>query len=254
MSLYLPPSLRLTLRKVGFSTWIDHVPFAYDLVEALGPDIFVELGTQSGLSYFAFCQSVAEHGLSTRCFAVDTWRGDAHTDQYDESVFEDVRAHNEAYYASFSTLLRMYFEEALERFENDSIDLLHIDGYHTYDAVRGDFECWYPKVKPGGVMLFHDVVARLHDFGAWIFWKELSAQHETFLFHHGFGLGVLRKPAKAGAGMRRAPLLDLLFSKDEAEVASLRAFYVHAAEHLELRKKQARVELMRQKRSQRNER
>ena len=58
VSLYLPPSIRdFEPRWIAFSTWMDHLPFGYDIVEALKPAILVELGTYSGLSYFTFCQS-----------------------------------------------------------------------------------------------------------------------------------------------------------------------------------------------------
>ena len=141
----------------------------------------------------------------------------------------------------------MLFEEALPHFEDESIDLLHIDGFHTYEAVRGDFESWYPKVKPGGIVIFHDVAARLKDFGAWRFWAEISETHqphETFAFRHGFGLGVLRKPGPTPA----APLFDFLFSKDPRVQERLRGFYVHAAEYQELERKMARLETIRARR------
>ena len=67
----------------------------------------------------------------------------------------------------------MLFDEALGHFTDGSLDLVHIDGYHTYEAVSGDFEKWYPKVKPGGIVIFHDIAARLLDFGAWRFWSEV---------------------------------------------------------------------------------
>jgi hypothetical protein len=242
MNIYLPSSLRFIPKRMVFSTWVDHLPFGYDLVGALRPEVIVELGTQSGLSYFCMCQSVREHGLSTRTYAVDTWKGDLHTDPYDREIYDQVVAHNAEHYADFSTLLPMLFDEALEHFSGASIDLVHIDGYHTYEAVRGDFEKWYPKVKPGGIVLFHDIAARLRDFGAWRFWTEASREHETFAFRHGFGLGVLRKPGPTAA----APLVDFLFSTDERVHERLRAFYVHAAEYQELERKRERLEVVRQ--------
>jgi hypothetical protein len=230
--IYLPPSVtRFFAKRIVFSTWMDHLPFGYDLVDALQPSMIVELGSQAGLSYFCLCQSVAENKIDARCYAVDTWAGDEHTGEYDDQIYNGVATHNNEHYADFSTLLRMRFEEAVQRFEPESIDLLHIDGFHTYDAVNNDFETWYPKVKPGGVIMFHDIAARIMDFGAWKFWKELEPRYPSFMFHHGFGLGLLRKP---GEPKQHAPLLSLLFEADERQKEELRAFYVHAAEFQDL--------------------
>ena len=137
----------------------------------------------------------------------------------------------------------MFFNEALQHFQDDSVDLLHIDGLHTYEAVKEDFTNWYPKVKPGGIVLFHDVMAKIKDFGAWRFFEELEQEHdEIFKFNHGFGLGVLRKP---GGEPSDEPLFDLLFSKDEETEKRLRQFYVHAGLFLETRRQAA---IIRQKR------
>lgn len=232
--LYLPPSIRhFELDYVAFSTWGDHVPFAYDIVEAHRPELLVELGSAGGVSYFAFCQSVRENDLDTLCYAVDTWEGEKHTGTYDDSVYRAVEAHNRLNYSGFSYLLRMYFNEALDHFADESIDLLHIDGLHTYDAVAEDFSSWYPKVRPGGIILFHDVKARMKDFGVWRFWEELTTEHDTFTFKHGFGLGVLRKP---GGEPNDTPLFRMLFDSSPGEQELLREFYVHAAQFHDFRR------------------
>lgn len=36
------------------------------------------------------------------------------------------------------------------------IDFLFIDGSHEEADVQRDFDDWYPKVKPGGIIAFHD--------------------------------------------------------------------------------------------------
>lgn len=175
------------------NAWCGHLPFAAWLIRLLEPKIFVELGTHTGNSYFAFCQSVSEAGLATKCYAVDTWRGDAHTGYYGDEVFNQVNAHNQAHYASFSRLLRMTFDDAKDYFSDASIELLHIDGFHTYEAVKHDFEAWLPKLAPGAVVLFHGTNVREHGFGVWKLWEELQKRYPNNLeFLHSHGLGVIQ--------------------------------------------------------------
>lgn len=238
---YIPPSIRhFTPLHMVFSTWVDHLPFGYDLVASLRPKLLAELGTHKGLSYFTFCQSMKENEIDGLCYAIDSFEGDEHTDKYDESVFNAVNTHNREHYHGFSYLMRMYFNDALRHFSEETIDLLHVDGFHTYEAVSEDFKNWYPKVRPGGIILFHDVQARLQDFGAWKFWDEVRLEHETFTFNHGFGLGVLRKPG--GDRSNDSALIKLLFEdQTEQSQAALRAFYVHASKHAENTRKLKRI-------------
>jgi hypothetical protein len=222
-----------------FSTWVDHMAFAYDLVECLRPSVVVELGTYNGLSFFTFCQSMKENNIEGMCYAVDTWEGDTHTGGYDNSIVNDVRAHAREHYRGFTYLLQMLFNEAVQHFDDESIDLLHIDGLHTYEAVKEDFETWYPKVSPGGIILFHDIEARMKDYGVWKFWAELTEEHETFHFHHGFGLGVLRKP---GGQRESQQLFDLMFHSRPGEQQKLRQMYVMASHYLDSRRKARRLD------------
>ena len=55
------------------------------------------------------------------------------------------------------------------RGEFPAIDLLFIDGNHTLEACRSDFECYAPHVKSGGYVLFHDYDPRRKDLGpTWV--------------------------------------------------------------------------------------
>lgn len=182
------------------NAWVGHMPFAAWVIQEVSPKLFVELGTHSGNSYFSFCQSVLENGLPTKCYAVDTWQGDEHAGQYSADIFNKVNTHNQDHYAGFSRLLRMTFDEALSYFADDSIELLHIDGLHTYEAVAHDFETWLPKLAPGAVVMFHDTNVRERDFGVWKLWEELQARYPNDLeFIHSHGLGVLQIKNTANA-------------------------------------------------------
>lgn len=172
------------------SGWGGHIAFAFYLIHELQPRTFVELGTFWGDSYFAFCQGVAEWRLSTRCTAVDTWAGDAHAGRIGRKAYCVVHAHNQTKYAGFSELWRMQFDEAQRQVPDGSVDLLHIDGYHTYEAVRNDYETWLPKMSERGVVLFHDTCVRTGDFGVYRLWEEIAVRHPAFQFTHSNGLGV----------------------------------------------------------------
>ena len=196
------------------SAWIEHAPFAMWLVDAVRPKVLVELGTHWGYSYFAFCQAVLEERLDTRCFAVDTWRGDESAGFYDEDVHLDVSAWN-GRYEEFSTLVRSTFDEAVASFEDGSIDLLHIDGCHTYEAVRHDFETWLPRLSARGIVLLHDTHEDSDHFGVHRLWNELRSEYPSFAFAHGHGLGLLAVGENVAGQV--AELTSLEASSPEAE-------------------------------------
>jgi hypothetical protein len=187
----LEPCLWYPERLVWPNSWAAHIPFAFWITRALRPRLLVELGVHTGNSYAAFCQAVKLTGISTSCFGVDTWRGDEHSGLYGEEVYNELLTWHDTRYGNFSRLIRSTFDEAVEYFSPGTIDLLHIDGLHTYEAVRHDFETWRPRLSNRAVVLFHDINVREHHFGAWRLWEEVAAEYPSFEFLHGHGLGVL---------------------------------------------------------------
>lgn len=173
------------------SAWFGHVPFAHWLVAVARPRLFVELGTHNGASYLSFCEAMARFSPHGRAFAVDTWEGDEHAGRYSDEVYWDLRRFHDGRYSGFSELLRCRFDEALPYFADGSVDVLHIDGLHTYEAVRADWLSWQPKLSERAVVLFHDINVRERDFGVWRLWDELSADFPHFAFFHEHGLGML---------------------------------------------------------------
>lgn len=233
MTFLTPPALWEPCHLSSPAPWAGHIPFAFWLTAVMRPRSFVELGAYSGISYLAFCQAIRQLELPTQAFAIDTWEGDAHAGAYGETIYQTLKQAHDGPYSGFSTLLRMLFDDALPLFANGSVDLLHIDGLHTYDAVRHDFETWLPKMSKNGVVLFHDSNVYRDDFGVHQLWAELAPRYPSCHFKHSNGLGVLLVGAQ-----QPQELLELCRPDAEGHVqllfSSLGGRFEHRAEILNL--------------------
>lgn len=192
---YLSMSSFSEPRWIVSSGWLEHGPFAFWLIEQLQPKLTVELGTHRGYSFSCFCQALKTKGIPGRVIGVDTWRGDDHAGHFDKEgnrMHADLQAHIDEHYRGIGELKRMYFSEALAHVEDETVDLLHIDGRHFYDDAKEDHTSWIRKLAPSAIVLFHDTQVRTHGFGVYQYWAEISVGHPSFEFTHGNGLGVLQ--------------------------------------------------------------
>jgi predicted O-methyltransferase YrrM len=84
----------------------------------------------------------------------------------------------------------------------EKLDVLFIDGDHSYEGIRADFERYAPLVREGGIIALHDIN---EDFGADSpsisgdvprFWRELKERHRTEELiadpeQDGYGIGIV---------------------------------------------------------------
>ena len=62
-------------------------------------------------------------------------------------------------------MIRSLSEQAVDLFEDGSLDFVYLDGNHAYDFIKQDIELWYPKVKKGGIVAGHDYLDMEWDEG-----------------------------------------------------------------------------------------
>jgi hypothetical protein len=195
--------------------------------------MFVELGTHKGYSFAAFCQAVSTLKIDTKCFAIDTWRGDEHAGFYNEDVYDDLRAHIDERYSSCARLIRSTFDDALGDFDDGTVDLLHIDGRHFFEDVSHNFASWKCKLAPNAVVLFHDINVRERGFGVYRLWEDVKDENRHFEFLHGHGLGVL------GIGQSFSDTLEQFFKLSGTRAQEVREIYGRLgrslSDHFEMR-------------------
>lgn len=99
-------------------------------------------------------------------YCVDTWKGSANSARHqrivrDFDVFSTFLGNIESYGGSGVVRpIMMTSRDAAEIFPDRFLDLVFIDGDHSYDAVREDILLWRPKVREGGILCGHDCEMR----------------------------------------------------------------------------------------------
>ena len=163
------------------SAWIGHQNFAKWLVETIQPKITVDLGVDYGHSTFY----LAEMGIG-EVYGIDSFEGDDHAGVRD--TLDYVTTTKEKYEFNNITFIKGYFDQVAKTWDKQ-IDILHIDGFHTYDAVKYDYETWKDFLKEDSVVMFHDTDAfpEVNKF-----FDELEMPHKI-KFNHSAGLGVASK-------------------------------------------------------------
>ncbi len=142
-------------QNIGYtSAWAENLAFCHWLVPRKNPLCSVELGVDYGYSLFALSENNNGH-----VFGVDLFTGDAHAGSRDwvaqyKTVLDFIND-NKLYRTH---VVRGDFAEVAAAWTT-GIDLLHIDGLHTYEAVQADWNNWAVKLNPGGIVLLHDTVS-----------------------------------------------------------------------------------------------
>jgi predicted O-methyltransferase YrrM len=171
------------------SAWKGHREFAEWLVFYMMPETVVELGVDYGYSSMVFANALEQSTSKGVVYGIDLFEGDAHAGF--RNTYEFVMELKKTHELNCLKIIRGEFSNIATLWKRP-IQILHIDGLHTYDAVKTDFETWSPFVSEDGIILFHDVVA-FHEVGE--YFDSLSGEEGRYkaYFPHSAGLGILTK-------------------------------------------------------------
>ena len=167
-----------------------------EIVRRLAPRVVVEIGTYKGGTLFLWCRLCREARLIASIDLPGGRWGGGYGSRRE-------RLYREFLYDRDTELVLMRADShrpetlaALRgRLNGAPIDFLYIDGDHTYEGVKEDFEMYSPLVRPGGCVAFHDIVTRRPDVRVARFWEEIrgSFRHEELVDRprSNKGIGIL---------------------------------------------------------------
>jgi hypothetical protein len=185
--------------------WHALIPFNYFLINLIRPTRVVELGVCAGDSLYSSCQILAvlkraDTSYLPSVFGIDTWEGDENC-KYDPDLYYNSISDATSQMREWVALIKSTSVAAVSEFADCSIDLLHIDADHSYDAVKLDFETYLPKMTTTGCIIFHDIDPNIISAatgkkvdGASNVWHNLilpEYPNKTLSLYHSCGLGVL---------------------------------------------------------------
>lgn len=119
----------------------------------------VEIGSWKGRS----AALLASASLAT-VYCIDHWRGNPESTLTDEAQRDPLGVYRQ-FLDSMRDLgllgsrvipMLVSSDQAALYFQDDSVNLVYLDGGHDYHAVACDLSAWWPKVSPGGVLCGHD--------------------------------------------------------------------------------------------------
>jgi predicted O-methyltransferase YrrM len=177
-------------------------------IAEIRPATILEIGTSNGGSLFLFARVAAPDALIV---SVDLPHGEF------GGGYPRWRGHLYRAFAAGAQRIRLlradsHAPETLEAvraaLEGREVDVLFIDGDHTYEGVKRDFEMYGRLVREGGVIAFHDIVPAsptgprprndddLQGGEVPRFWAELRSSHEASEFVEDwdsgrFGIGMI---------------------------------------------------------------
>jgi predicted O-methyltransferase YrrM len=112
--------------------------------------IIIEVGSYLGAS--ACFLAVGAKKPDQRIYCIDTWHNEGMTEGV-RDTFSEFKKNTE----KFNNIipLRGKSEDIAKNFKQ-KIDLLFIDGDHSYETVKIDLNAWLPHTKNGAILIMHD--------------------------------------------------------------------------------------------------
>lgn len=180
--------------------------FHYSMVRMKKPHNVLCIGSRHGYIPAILAQACRDNGFGNVYFVdagfgeddKDHWTGDGYwRTEKGLKTFQTFNTTGKLY--NFISLYVMTTEVFAKTYPELVFDYVYIDGNHSYEGVRFDFETFFPRLRETGLVSFHDinVKQRMPEglYGVHKLWPELKGKyrHTLEFSFGGSGLGILQK-------------------------------------------------------------
>jgi len=198
------------LEDVTFQSGLgDSAYLLYGLVRSLKPKVVVEIGSARGRSTCFIGTGLKENGAG-KLYAIDPHTKTAWNDLESVDTFEILQGNLKKLKLESQVEILRQTSDAAAAGWTRQIDLLFIDGDHSYDGAMRDWELFSPFVQPFGSVVFHDTLWDLKpdpkyarpDMGVPRVVDELRmAGYPVLTIDRDFGVSLVQ-PRKRGVPLR----------------------------------------------------
>jgi cephalosporin hydroxylase len=114
----------------------------------------IEIGSYMGESTMMF----ASTGLFSTIYSIDPLEGDEEFNEIFGYDWDFVKSEFSNNLRMFNNIIHYkdYSYNVVNKFDDNSIDFIYIDGNHSYESVTKDLQLYLPKIKKGGFISGHD--------------------------------------------------------------------------------------------------
>jgi MoaA/NifB/PqqE/SkfB family radical SAM enzyme/glycosyltransferase involved in cell wall biosynthesis/predicted O-methyltransferase YrrM len=126
----------------------------FDLARKTRGISFVEIGSYVGASASLLALAFASMSSSAKVYCVDTWNNEGMSEGVRDTYGEFLQNTREL--ADYLIPLRGASGDIASRFHGQA-DFLFINGEHLYEGLATYIVSWFPKLRPGSVVVFHDI-------------------------------------------------------------------------------------------------
>jgi predicted O-methyltransferase YrrM len=149
-------------------------------VKEIEPERIMEIGTYNGGTWYLWARYFDDPEFMLSLDLPEGAFGGGYRAEY-QRLLDFMNPDAEMEFVRKDSHEETTLEEVESLVGEEKLDFLYIDGDHSYEGVKADFEMYAPLVRSGGVVALHDIVERPHESDVEVdeFWEELKEEYET---------------------------------------------------------------------------